>query len=153
LAFVDGWFRTGDLGYRDADGYYFLTGRVKELINPGGEKISPSEGGQHLLRHSDVEQAAVFPVSHASLGESVAAVVVPRPGRTVDPAALRAFVSQHLADHKVPDRIAVVREIPKGPTGKVQRNALGTQLADAFDRVALPPRTGVERSVAAIWED
>ncbi len=152
-AFVDGWFRTGDLGYRDADGYYFLTGRAKELINRGGEKISPYEVESQLLRHSDVEQAAVFPVAHASLGESVAAAVVPRPDRAVDPAALRAFVSQQLADHKVPDRIVVVREIPKGPTGKVQRNALAAQLADALGRESLPPRTDLERSVAAIWED
>lgn len=129
-AFTDGWFRTGDQGYLDPEGYLLITGRLKELINRGGEKIAPREVDEVLMDHPAVAQAVTFAVRHDKLGEEVAAAVVLRP--EVEPApdtqALRAFVSQRLADFKVPRTIQFLDEIPKGPTGKLQRIGLAKTL-------------------------
>jgi len=127
-AFADGWFRTGDLGYQDEDGYVFLTGRTKEMINRGGEKVSPREVEDVLLRHPAVAQAVVFALPHPLLGEVVGAAVVLRPGATVTNAALRAFAAEYLADFKVPSKFTVVNDLPKGATGKLQRIGLAKQL-------------------------
>lgn len=127
VAFRNGWFRTGDQGVMDADGYVRVTGRLKELINRGGEKISPLEVDAALLDHPAVAQACAFAMPHAALGEEVAAAVVLAPGETRDERELRAFVAERLADFKVPRRIVFVAEIPKGPTGKVRRIDLATQ--------------------------
>jgi acyl-CoA synthetase (AMP-forming)/AMP-acid ligase II len=128
-AFTDGgWFRTGDQGYLDEDGYLFLTGRLKEQINRGGEKISPLEIDEVLTNHPDVDQAVAFAIAHAVLGEEVAAAVVLRAGSELSVADLRAFASAHLAAFKVPRQVFVVDEIPKGPTGKVQRVGLAKVL-------------------------
>lgn len=124
LTFVDGWYRTGDLGYFDADGYLFLTGRIKEMINRGGQKISPGEIDDALLAHPGVLAAAAFPVPHPTLGEIVAAVVVLEDGRPVSEASLLGFLRESLAEYKVPRRLIFVDEIPKGPTGKIQRHKL-----------------------------
>jgi acyl-CoA synthetase (AMP-forming)/AMP-acid ligase II len=128
-SFRDGWFRTGDRGVLSDDGYLSLAGRLKELINRAGEKISPFEVEEALLSHPGVAEAVAFGVADERLGEQVAAVVVPRPGAEVDATALRGHCAEHLADFKVPRRIVVAEEIPKGPTGKVQRRHLSTQLA------------------------
>jgi acyl-CoA synthetase (AMP-forming)/AMP-acid ligase II len=127
-AFTHGWFRTGDQGYLDPDGYLRLTGRLKELINRGGEKISPLEVDTVLMDHPAVAQVATFAVKHDKLGEEVAAAVVLREGLSVDERSLRDFVAQHLADFKVPRKILFMAEIPKGPTGKLQRIGLAKQL-------------------------
>jgi len=127
-AFTDGWFRTGDQGYVDDDGYVYLTGRLKELINRGGEKIAPREVEEALLRHPAVAQAVAFAAPHATLGEEVAAAVVLRAGAHATPRELRETTSAHLAYFKVPRRIEVVAEIPKGATGKVQRATLARTL-------------------------
>jgi acyl-CoA synthetase (AMP-forming)/AMP-acid ligase II len=127
-AFVDGWFRTGDLGSIDSEGYVTLTGRIKEMINRGGEKIGPREVEEVLLDHEGVDQAVVFPAPHRNLGEEVAAAVVLAPGADVGVDELRKFVREHLAAFKVPRRLLIVDEIPKGPTGKPQR----LMLASAF---------------------
>ncbi|MDB5362285.1 MAG: Fatty-acid-CoA ligase FadD7 [Rhodospirillales bacterium] len=126
--FTNGWFRTGDQGYLDEDGYLRLTGRLKELINRGGEKISPIEVDTILMDHPAVAQVATFAVKHDKLGEEVAAAVVLRDGMNVDERSLRDFVAERLADFKVPRKILFMAEIPKGPTGKLQRIGLAKQL-------------------------
>ncbi len=127
-AFTDGWFRTGDQGRLDAEGYLFLTGRLKELINRGGEKISPREIDEALLLHPAVAQAAAFAMPHEKLGEDVAAAVVLAEGAEANERTLRAFLSARLADFKIPRKIVFLDEIPKGPTGKLQRIGLAAKL-------------------------
>ncbi len=134
-AFTDGWFRTGDEGYLDDDGYLFLTGRLKEQINRGGEKVSPLEVDEALLAHPSVAQAVTFAMPHPKLGEEVAAAVVAATGSRVDERELRRFVGQSLAAFKVPRRILVLDELPKGATGKLQRIGLA-------DRLGLVPSAG-----------
>jgi acyl-CoA synthetase (AMP-forming)/AMP-acid ligase II/thioesterase domain-containing protein/acyl carrier protein len=128
-AFVDGWLRTGDLGSLDEDGFLTLHGRLRELINRGGEKVSPQEVDDALTRYPGIAEAATFPVPHPRLGEDVAAAVVPRPGVTVDTAALRDFLRSELAYFKIPRRIVVMDQLPKGMTGKVQRQRLSERFA------------------------
>jgi acyl-CoA synthetase (AMP-forming)/AMP-acid ligase II len=123
-AFVDGWFRTGDQGRIDDDGYIWLTGRLKEVINRGGEKISPREIDDAVAGHPAVLQGVAFAVPHEKLGEEVGLAVVLREGRTTTARELRAFLSASLAGFKIPSRIVFVDEIPKGPTGKLQRIGL-----------------------------
>jgi acyl-CoA synthetase (AMP-forming)/AMP-acid ligase II len=121
-AFTDGWFRTGDRGVLDADGYLTLIGRIKELINRGGEKISPLEVDAVLLAHPLVAEAATFGAPDPKYGEEVHAAVVVRGDVAV--ADLQAHCRDRLADFKVPRVIHLVPELPKGPTGKVQRRHL-----------------------------
>ncbi|MGI9622015.1 MAG: acyl--CoA ligase [Acidimicrobiales bacterium] len=123
-AFANGWFRTGDEGAIDDDGYLTLTGRLKEQINRGGEKISPLEIDEVLLAHPEVAQAVVFGVQHPKLGEDVAAAVVLTDNSELTPAQVREHAKESLAGFKVPREVLVVDEIPKGPTGKVQRVGL-----------------------------
>ena len=127
-AFSDGWFRTGDQGYLDGDGYLFLTGRLKEIINRGGEKVSPREIDEVLLQHPAIAQAVAFAVPHQRLGEDVAAAIVLAGGATLTEREVRDFAAQHLAAFKVPRKVVTVDEIPKGPTGKLQRIGLAKQL-------------------------
>ncbi|MEM8663519.1 MAG: acyl--CoA ligase [Pseudomonadota bacterium] len=122
------WFRTGDQGAFDDEGYLFLTGRLKEIINRGGEKISPLEVDGVLLDHPDVAQVVTFAVPHAKLGEEVAAAVVLREGADADEAAIRAFAAERVADFKVPRRVVILDEIPKGATGKMQRIGMAEKL-------------------------
>ncbi|GAC1338593.1 MAG: acyl--CoA ligase [Acetobacteraceae bacterium] len=135
-AFADGWFRTGDQGRIDADGYLFLTGRLKEQINRGGEKISPLEVDVVLLDHPGLDQVVTFGVPHEKLGEEVAAIVVPRPGCEVTEQEIRDFAAHRLAAYKVPRRVLIMTEIPKGPTGKVQRVGLAARLGLVETRTA-----------------
>jgi oxalate---CoA ligase len=127
-AFTNGWFRTGDQGVLDADGYLSITGRLKEIINRGGEKISPREVDEVLMDHPAVAQVVTFAVPHDRLGEDVGAVVVLREGGAATERELRDFVGQRLADYKVPRRIIFMDEIPKGATGKLQRIGLAQKL-------------------------
>lgn len=128
-AFTDaGWFRTGDEGYLDEDGYLFLTGRLKELINRGGEKVAPREVEEVILRHPAVRQAVCFALPHATLGEDVAAAVIRNDGADLGEAAVRDLCSEHLAPFKVPRTVVFVDEIPVGPTGKLQRIGLAERL-------------------------
>lgn len=121
-AFTNGWFRTGDRGVIDPDGYVTLIGRIKELINRAGEKISPLEIDAALLTHPAVAEAAAFAWPDPKYGEEVHAVVVLKSDAT--PADLQTYCGTRLADFKVPKVIHVVKELPKGPTGKVQRRFL-----------------------------
>lgn len=127
-AFHGDWFRTGDQGVMDADGYVRITGRLKEIINRGGEKVAPLEVDEALLAHDGVQQACTFAIPHDKLGEEVAAAIVVADGAAVTEAELKAFVGHRLADFKTPRRFAFVDEIPKGPTGKIQRNGLAKAL-------------------------
>jgi len=127
-AFAYGWFHTGDQGYLDADGYLKITGRLKEIINRGGEKVAPMEVDEVLMQHPSVHQAVTFAMPHDKLGEEVAAAVVLREGRPADERELQDFANRHLAAFKVPRRIVFLPEIPKGATGKLQRIGLAQKL-------------------------
>lgn len=156
-AFVAGWFRTGDVGRVDDDGYVFLQGRRKEIINRGGEKIAPAEVEEALLGHPDVVQAVSFAVPHGSLGEEVGAAVILRDGSQATERELQERVATRLADFKVPSIVAVVDDIPRGPTGKLQRIGLAEQLGiGATSRpearaTYLAPRTAFEHELAELW--
>jgi acyl-CoA synthetase (AMP-forming)/AMP-acid ligase II len=127
-AFTNGWFRTGDQGVMDAEGYVSLTGRLKEIINRGGEKIAPREVDDVIMEHPAVAQVVTFGMPHEKLGEEVAAAVVLKEGQAVVEKELRDFVAGKLADFKVPKKILFMPEIPKGATGKLQRIGLAKKL-------------------------
>jgi acyl-CoA synthetase (AMP-forming)/AMP-acid ligase II len=123
-SFVDGWFRTGDQGVLDANGYLTLVARIKELINRGGEKISPREIDEVLLSHPAIAEAVCFGVPHATWGEEVEAAVVLREGEAVSDADVLAFCKERLADFKRPKQIHITQAIPRTATGKIQRGAV-----------------------------
>ena len=127
-AFAHGWFHTGDQGTMDEGSYVRVTGRLKEIINRGGEKISPREVDEVLMDHPAVAQVVTFAMPHEKLGEEVAAAVVLREGSEATERGLRDFVATRLADFKVPRRIVILDEIPKGATGKLQRIGLASKL-------------------------
>jgi len=127
-AYSDGWFRTGDQGVLDADGYLSITGRLKEIISRGGEKISPREVDEVLMDHPAVHQVVTFGIPHEKLGEEVGALVVLHEGATASEKELREFAAIRLADFKVPRKILFKDEIPKGATGKLQRIGLAAKL-------------------------
>ncbi len=127
-AFAHGWFHTGDQGVMDADGFLKITGRLKEIINRGGEKVAPMEVDEALMDHPAVLQAVTFAVPHDKLGEEVAAAIVLREGQNTSERELQDFANRKLAAFKVPRRIVIVAEIPKGATGKLQRIGLAQKL-------------------------
>ncbi|CAN7414137.1 acyl--CoA ligase [Mesorhizobium amorphae] len=127
-AFAHGWFHTGDQGVLDEDGYLRVTGRLKEIINRGGEKISPLEVDGVLMDHPAVAQVVTFAMPHDKLGEEVAAAVVLREGLSASEADIRSFAATRLADFKVPRKVLILDEIPKGATGKLQRIGLAAKL-------------------------
>ena len=127
-AFIDGWFRTGDQGQFDDEGYLSLTGRLKEIINRGGEKVSPREVAEILLDHPAIDQVVTFAYPHDKLGEEVGAAIVLKEGAEADEASVRDFAAGHLADFKVPRKVIFLEEIPKGATGKLQRIGLHEKL-------------------------
>ena len=158
VAFSDGWFRTGDLGSLDPDGYLTLTGRAKEIINRGGEKVSPLEVEDVLLDHEAIAQAVVFARPHPTLGDAVAAAAVLHDGETVTEDTIKAFAASRLADFKVPTTVLVLDELPKGPTGKVIRIGLAARLG--LDRPSekthaphVEPATSLERELASLWAE
>jgi acyl-CoA synthetase (AMP-forming)/AMP-acid ligase II len=125
------WFRTGDQGSFDTKGFLHLTGRLKEIINRGGEKISPLEVDAVLLSHPEIAQIVCFAVPHAKLGEDIAAAAVLTDGSALNENKIRAFASKKLANFKVPQRVMILDEIPKGATGKIQRIGLAQKLGIA----------------------
>ncbi|MEI8145137.1 MAG: acyl--CoA ligase [Alphaproteobacteria bacterium] len=127
-AFTNGWFRTGDQGMLDGEGYLTITGRLKEIINRGGEKIAPLEVDNIINDHPAVRQVLTFAMPHAKLGEEVAAAVVLVEGASATEQEIRDFAAQRLADFKVPRRVVFLAEIPKGATGKLQRIGLAEKL-------------------------
>jgi amino acid adenylation domain-containing protein len=158
-AFTHGWFRTGDQGYLDSDGYLFITGRLKETINRGGTKVSPQEVDDILIQHPAVAQAATFPMPHTRWGEDVATAVVLRCKTSATEQELRRFVAARLAAFKVPSQVLIVEALPMGPTGKLQRRCLAEQfglIGPGQDQPALhatyaAPRTPIEAALAGIW--
>jgi acyl-CoA synthetase (AMP-forming)/AMP-acid ligase II len=162
-AFTHGWLRTGDEGYLDDEGYLFITGRLHDMINRGGEKIAPREVEETLLAHAAVAEAAAFAVPHPTLGDDIAAAVVPRPDASIAEDQLRSFVVEHLAYFKVPRHIIFVTELPKGPTAKLLRSELAARFAHLAEDAIGPsiesgpafvePSTALERGLAAIWTD
>ena len=126
--FRDGWFRTGDQGVMDTEGYLSITGRLKEIINRGGEKVSPREVDEILMDHPAVAQVVCFGMPHPKLGEEVAAVVVFKEGASATEREIQEFVAKRAADYKVPKKILFMDEIPKGATGKLQRIGLAQKL-------------------------
>jgi acyl-CoA synthetase (AMP-forming)/AMP-acid ligase II/acyl carrier protein len=157
-AYADGWFRTGDQGHFDRDGYLFLTGRLKEMINRGGENISPREIDEALMEHPDVAQAIAFAVPHPTLGEHVAAAIVLRPEASLSESGIREFAAGRLSDFKVPQQVVFLDEIPKGPTGKPQRIGLADKLGLVGEPDPQEDPKGqrlnpVEQEVAEIWKE
>ena len=122
------WFRTGDEGRFDAEGFLTITGRLKEMINRGGEKVSPKEIDEAILDHPAIAECLTFALPHAKLGEEVACAVVLREGQALEERALRDFLAARLADFKVPRKVVFLAEIPKGATGKLQRIGLAQKL-------------------------
>jgi acyl-CoA synthetase (AMP-forming)/AMP-acid ligase II len=152
-AFHEGWFRTGDSGYLDDDGYLFITGRLKELINRGGMKVSPAEVDEVLRRHPDVAESVAFGVPHVTLGEDVVAAVVVRDSATVSVQQLREFAFGHLAPHEVPSTILRVLALPRTAAGKVNRALLAQQHAGSLRPSYKAPRDAREQLVATIIAD
>jgi len=159
-AFTNGWFRTGDQGYLDEDGYLFLTGRLKEIINRGGEKISPQEVDDVLIDHPAVAQVVTFAVPHPTLGEDVASAIVLHESASATEREILEFVAKRLADFKVPRQIFIVDEIPQGPTGKLRRVDLAEKLMTSPDHPQTLPkaesaayRTPLEKALAEIWAE
>ena len=126
----DGWFPTGDLGFRDADGFYFITGRLKELIIKGGENIAPREIDEALLKHAAVLEAAAVGVPDRDYGQEILACVVVKPDCEADETALREHCLRELGRYKTPRYFRFVSELPKGPSGKVQRMKLAAEKPD-----------------------
>jgi oxalate---CoA ligase len=147
LAFVDGWYRTGDIGSLDEQGFLSLHARKREMISRGAEKIAPVEIDHALMRHPDVAEAAAYGVPHPRLGEDVAAAVVLRPGSKVTGPELREFLGAQLAPFKIPRRISIVTGLPKGITGKVQR----TRLKEFVSNASAPPTTALRATLSRLW--
>lgn len=156
-AVASGWFRTGDLGTIDGDGFLFYKGRVKELINRAGMKVSPYEVDEVLCMHPDVAEAGTFGVPDDKLGEDVAAAVVLRPGATLTVRELKLYAAQRLADYKVPRRIAVVDVLPKNAGGKLLRARLHELLTpeDLVEPTASVDgaRPALEAVLTALWRE
>ena len=150
-SFRDGWFRTGDQGVLDSDGYLFIKGRLKEIINRGGEKISPREVDEILMDHPAVVEAVTFSLPHLMLGEDVAAAVVLRENGNATEAEIRQYAATRLADFKVPCRVLIVDELPKGPTGKLRRLELAEEFGPLLKMQFVPPCTPMEKELARIW--
>jgi acyl-CoA synthetase (AMP-forming)/AMP-acid ligase II len=127
-AFHGDWFRTGDEGWLDDEGYLTISGRLKEIINRGGEKIAPREVDDVIQEHPAVALVVTFAMPHPKLGEEVAAAVVLREGESATQSDIRDFAGERLAPFKVPRKVVIVDEIPKGATGKLQRIGLAEKL-------------------------
>ncbi len=125
---ADGWLHTGDIGYRDSDGYYFIVDRKKELVIRGGFNVYPREIEEVLYQHPAVLEAAVFGMPDATMGEEVVAAVALRPGQSAEEGELIGFVKERVAAYKYPRRVWVLETLPKGPTGKILKLELKAQL-------------------------
>lgn len=152
-SFCEGWFRTGDIGRIDADGCLFLTGRIKEIVNRGGEKINLREVDDALSSHAAILEAASFPVAHPTLGEDIAACVVLEPDAVVDDDDLQAHLRTRLADFKVPRRILRVPFLPRTSVGKIDRTLLSERTGQS---ALVDPRpheepNALETEIASIW--
>jgi oxalate---CoA ligase len=156
-AFRNGWLHTGDVGYCDPEGYLFVTGRQKEMINRGGESIFPREVEEVLLRHPAIADAVVFGMPHPRLQEDVAAAIVPREGTSVTDTEIRAYARASLMDAKVPSRIVIVSQIPRTAAGKVsrvgmvERLGMTPEIGHPVATVTAQPGTPLEEKLGDIW--
>jgi len=137
-AFLFGWFHTGDIGYFDSDGYLHLVGRIKELINRGGEKISPIEVDAVLLSHPDVAQAVCFGVPDDKYGEEINCAVIPREGSGLDEEEVSRFCKKNLAAFKVPKKVFITDSVPKTATGKIQRRIVAEHFLTHVSTAKVP---------------
>ncbi|CAI9767667.1 unnamed protein product [Fraxinus pennsylvanica] len=137
-AFQFGWFHTGDIGFFDSDGYLHLVGRIKELINRGGEKISPIEVDTILLSHPDIAQAVVFGVPDEKYGEEINCAVIPREGSNINEAEVSIFCKKNLAAFKVPKRTFITNSLPKTATGKIQRRIVAEHFLAQISTAKVP---------------
>jgi len=151
LGFHDGWWRTGDLGFADADRYLFITGRLKEIINRGGLKVSPGEVDELFMRHPTVREAATFGVAHPSLGEDVVTAVILREAGSITAEQLRDYALPLIAPFKVPSSVLIVEDLPRNALGKVQRRALAESLAGSLRADFVAPRSAEETFIAQIF--
>jgi acyl carrier protein len=149
-AFRDGWFRTGDVGRVDRDGFVYVSGRHTDIINRGGTKIAPSEIEAILVQHPQVIEAAAFAIAHPTLGQDLAAAVVLRD--TVSESELRRFLCAGLATFKIPARIIDVARLPRGPSGKIDRSELAALVARTIQQ-SEPPIGREETEIARIFAD
>lgn len=159
-AFVKGWFRTGDVGRISDDGYLTITGRVKEQINRGGEKIAPREVEEALLDHPGIAEVIAFAIPDAQLGEEIGVAIVPAPGAHIDLAIVRAFLAGRVAAFKVPKKVLVVDAIPTSDTGKPQRIAFARDHAAEMTTASVAPNTtalaedaSTLQRLARLWQD
>jgi hypothetical protein len=150
-AFHQGWFRTGDLGYLDEDGYLYVIGRIKELVSRGGLKVSPTAVDAALMQHPDVIDAAAFGIPHPTLDEDLVAAIVPRADASVSEQDLRDFLLKRLAGYMVPSRILIEAELPKNALGKVQRAALAERFKADRRSPFMAPRDAREELVAGFF--
>lgn len=150
-AFDNGWFRTGDLGWLDGDGFLFIAGRINDIINRGGDKIAPSDVEAVIARHPAVAEVVAFAVPHATLGEDLAAAVVARSAVTEQ--QLREFARTRLAAFKVPTRIFLLADIPKAALDKPRRGELARIAADLLQREFVAPSTQTETRLAAFFAE
>lgn len=148
---VEAWLATGDIGVVDAEGDLRVVGRTKEIINRGGEKISPYDVEKVLLQHPAVREAAAFAVPHPRLGENVAAAVVLNEGAGADSSALIEFLHDRLAPFQMPRHVHVLANLPKGATGKISRAKLSASLADPL-RETVVPDAPLQIQIAEIWQ-
>jgi acyl-CoA synthetase (AMP-forming)/AMP-acid ligase II/thioesterase domain-containing protein/acyl carrier protein len=158
-AFVNGWFRTGDLGRFDDDGYLTLIGRTKDVINRGGEKIGTLEVEAALAKHPAVEEVCVFAIPHPSLGEEVAAAVTILAGRTVSKQEIRTHARGWLTDFKVPREVFILPSLPKGATNKIRRDQVAQICQDLLAKSQSTPASdkarswsSLEQEVARVWK-
>ncbi|MBR8826768.1 MAG: non-ribosomal peptide synthetase [Gomphosphaeria aponina SAG 52.96 = DSM 107014] len=154
-SFINGWLKTGDLGYLDEDGYLFLQGRLKEIINRGGNNISPQEIDNLLLKLPEIKEAVTFPIPHQSLGEDVISAVVLEENAKINVEEIKKYLTESLAEFKIPSKIIIVPEIPKVKTGKSQRFKLKDTLKDYLfqPNTYIAPRSQTEIIITNIWEE
>jgi acyl-CoA synthetase (AMP-forming)/AMP-acid ligase II len=150
-AFAAGWFRTGDLGFLDDAGYLYLAGRLKEIINRGGEKVSPFEVDAALQEHDAVLVAVTFGVQHPTLGEDVAAAVVLKEAASATAEEIRASLFGRLAEFKIPSRVVIVEALPFGATGKIQRRDLAARLSTQLQPSYVAPRDATEQEISSLF--
>lgn len=156
-SFTYGWFRTGDEGYFDEDNYLVIKGRIKEIINRGGEKVSPREVDEVILEHPHVKQAVTFAIPHPILGEEIGSAIVLEDDKYVSEREIQDHISKRLAVYKIPRRVIFLDEIPKGPTGKIQRiglsEILDISVTDLDQEIVkyIAPRTPMESLLEDIW--
>ena len=151
--FTGGWFRTGDQGYLDQRGYLYVTGRIKEIVNRGGEKIMPGEVDDVLGLHPAVAECASFSVPHPSLGEDIAAAIVLKKGHNISPSDVRNFAFERLADFKVPQSIVVVDKLPRSNAGKVLRTQLAQDYIRNIEGNKVPPRNETEKTLCNVFAE